>query len=90
MTEKYLAQIQEDRQKSDFKQIQDINALLKDWSDKVTMSTKDIILQQQITLGSTSAADSITPIEGIVEDMKDRQSKITSVCTSLHILVCYL
>jgi hypothetical protein len=75
VSEKYLMKIKEDRIHSDQMQIREMNLLLKDWADKISSTTKDILSAIQSS-GSTDAAN---PLDGIVDDIRDRQTKMALV-----------
>lgn len=72
ISEKYMVQIKNDRQQSEQKQMQDMKHLLQEWADKITNTTKEIV-------GSIQSANKESPLDGIVDDIKDRQSKMIAV-----------
>lgn len=73
VSEKYMTKIKEDRHASDQKQIREMNALLKNWADKVTSTTKDIVSTIQQSNNEPSALDSIA------DDIKDRHLRMITV-----------
>lgn len=79
VSEKYLMKIKEDRLQSDQKQIREMNFLLKDWADKITITTKDILS----TIQQSGSTDS-NALDGIMEDIRDRQNKMATVCVVIN------
>jgi hypothetical protein len=80
VSEKYLTKIKEDRLQSDQKQIREMSLLLKDWTDKILSTTKDILG----TIQSSGASDTANPLDGIVDDIRDRQTKMALVSILFH------
>lgn len=80
ISEKYLKQIRDERKQADEKQLNEINVLLKDWADKISITTQEIVNSMSDTQ-SNEAAPGLT---GISEDLKDRQSKLILTIQDAH------
>ena len=76
VSEKYMSKMKEERAQSDQKQLRDMTLLLKDWADKITTTTKDIV--GTIHNANDNGIEAVA-LDGIVDDIKDRQTKMIMV-----------
>jgi hypothetical protein len=74
VSERYITTIREDRAQSDQLQIRNMNVALKDWSEKILATSKEMIdAMQQQTVNKHGTPNGF---EGTIADIKDRQAKM--------------
>lgn len=79
LSSNYLFIVNEERKKQDGQQMTQIQTILKDWTENITMKTKALVEESLTAATSQSDTDNIN---SALADAQARRSKILEVCSS--------